>query len=425
MKGEILRVSGVLKNAAGRYSNDILTGAERMATQLTKKLYAARGTEAPWYKGWELDDEERERFRQISLASKEAKERATRGECEAPKHPIPTPALDPGTLMPRLERNGLRSLSLFSGGGGLDIGFDRAGYEHVASYEILSFAGEVLKAAHPDWTVFSGDDGDVTQVDWTKYQGQVDVLHGGPPCQPFSHAGNRRGADDVRDMIPELVRAVLEAKPAAFVCENVSGLATKKFEPYLEEAVFSPLKGRYHVQMFTLEAAQFGVPQRRKRVFFVGFRDKGAFKRFAKPMPTHVWETAGGEPSNLPRTMGAREALGLPEREFDSLAPTLRSGLTGPRHSTSAVNSATALRQWNALEIWPNGVAGDREAASSFVAKNGHFRLSIADCMVLQGFPADWPIQAPVYKALGLIGNSVAPPMGYAVAQAVAAALAE
>lgn len=395
-----------------------------MATQIKGKPYTARGTDAPWYKGRELDESERQRFRKISLASKEAKEKAQRGECEAPKHPIPTPTLDPADLMPCMGPNGLRALSLFSGGGGLDIGFDRAGYTHVASYEILPFAGEVLKAARPSWQVFSGHDGDVTQVDWRRYRGSVDVLHGGPPCQPFSHAGNRRGAEDVRDMIPELVRAVLAVRPAAFVCENVPGLATKRFKPYLEENVFAPLNGRYQIHMFTLEAADFGVPQRRKRVFLVGFRNEGAFSRFVPPMATHVKSGGDGKQSNLPHTKGAREALGLPEIGFDALAPTLRSGLTGPRHSTSAVNSATALRDWAKLQIWPNGVAPNRQAAASFVAKNGHFRLSLADCMVLQGFPSDWPISAPVYKGLGLIGNSVAPPMGYAVAVSVAMALA-
>jgi hypothetical protein len=69
---------------------------------------------------------------------------------------------------------------------------------------------------------------------------------------------------------------------------------------------------------------------------------------------------------------------------------------------------SAALRHWGELGIWPNGVAADREKASAFVASNGHFRLSIADRMLLHGFPSDWPIKAPIYKALALIGNSVA-----------------
>ncbi|MEG3163799.1 DNA (cytosine-5-)-methyltransferase [Sphingomonas sp. PB2P19] len=394
-----------------------------MATRLSDKPYASSGTEAPWYKGRDIDDRERARFRDISLASKEAKKRAVSGECLQPKYEIPTPNLSPSSLMPQLPENKIRALSLFSGGGGLDIGFERAGYRHVASYELLSFAGDLLKAARPDWNIFSGDDGDVTKVDWSKYKGRVDVLHGGPPCQPFSHAGNRQGAADARDMIPEFVRAVLDVEPKAFLCENVSGLATKKFEPYLKEYFFDPLSPKYSIFMFKLEASDFGVPQRRRRVFMVGFKTKAAARRFEPPRPTHQWELDTGVLSNLPFTMGARSALGLGDIGVDALAPTLRSGLTGPRHTTSVVNSATAAKQWAQLAIWPNGVAPTREAASAFIAKDNHFRLSILDCMVLQGFPADWPIEPPVYKALGLIGNSVAPPMGYAVAAAIAAAL--
>jgi DNA (cytosine-5)-methyltransferase 1 len=121
--------------------------------------------------------------------------------------------------------------------------------------------------------------------------------------------------------------------------------------------------------------------------------------------------------------MGVREALGLAHIGYDALAPTLRSGLTGPRHTTSILNSVTALKVWNQLKIWPNGVALTRELASNYVAKDGHFRLSVPDCMMIQGFPSDWPIGAPAYFALGLIGNAVAPPVGYHLALAVAAAL--
>lgn len=392
-----------------------------------RKAYVAQGTDSAWYSGWNLEEEQRARFRLMSLASKEAKARALAGDCDAPKHAIPIARLDPAALMPILAPNGLRSLSLFSGGGGLDIAFERAGFGHVASYDILDFAGAVLSKARPNWRVFSGDAGDVTQVQWREYKGEVDVLHGGPPCQPFSFAGRRKGAEDVRDMIPQFVRAVKAVEPRAFVCENVGGLTSKRFESYLGEVFFTPLSRSYHIKTLSLEASQFGVPQRRRRVFLVGFRRRRDFDRFSPPSPTHHWlgALAQAEKSSqeLLRTMGARAALGLPDIGFDGLAPTLRSGLTGPRHSTSVLNSATAAKQWAELAIWPNGVAPNREAASAFVAKNNHFRLSVQDCMVLQGFPPDWPLDLPVYKSLGLIGNSVAPPMGYAVARSVAAAL--
>jgi DNA (cytosine-5)-methyltransferase 1 len=388
-------------------------------TKEDERAYLRRGTDAPWYSGWDLTELERDRFRQISLTARLAKAKALSGECDQPRHLIPTPKLDPLTLMPQQLAHSLSALSLFSGGGGLDIAFERAGFDHAASYDILEDTGAVLGAARPDWMVFSGPRGDVTSVNWARYRGSVDVIHGGPPCQPFSHAGRQLGAEDARDMVPQLVRAVVAVRPKAFVCENVAGLASKKFESYLQRTIFDPLQGRYHVRKFTLDAADFGVPQRRRRIFFVGFSNSQAATAFRVPTATHAFNG----PSNLQRTFGAREALGLTDIGYDDLAPTLRSGFTGPRHTTSVVNSSTAARHWAALKIWPNGVAKDREAAAIFHAKNGDFRLSVADCLVLQGFPGDWPLSGAVYRSLGLIGNSVAPPMGFAVAKAVAAAI--
>jgi DNA (cytosine-5)-methyltransferase 1 len=121
--------------------------------------------------------------------------------------------------------------------------------------------------------------------------------------------------------------------------------------------------------------------------------------------------------------MGIREALGLPEVGVDGLAPTLRSGFTGPRNSTSVLNSVASQRMWAELRIWPNGVAPSREEASLFVAKDHHFRMAVQDCALMQGFPSDWIFAGSVYKALGQIGNSVAPPVAYPVAKAVASAL--
>jgi len=387
------------------------------------KQLTSRGTDTPWYQGWDISEQERAKFRATTLASQEAKRKASTGQTKERNHPVYNARLDPLDLMPQLDRHGLSALSLFSGGGGMDIGFDRAGFDHVASYEIMEGAAAVLRSAHPDWSVFGGEHGDVRSVDWAKYRGKIDVLHGGPPCQPFSSAGRQNGAADVRDMIPEFVRAVLAIRPRAFVCENVSGLATKRFEDYVKSTVFEPLQKHYVVRQFILNAADFGVPQTRRRVLFVGFADPGEAALFEVPAPTHRHDRSTGFPDNLPTTMGVRAALGLPDIGFDALSPTLRSGLTGPRHTTSVLSSVSALKQWNRLGVWPNGVAVDREAASAYVVKNGDFRLSLPDCLVLQGFPGDWPVGKPVYFALGLIGNSVAPPMAYNLATSISKAL--
>jgi DNA (cytosine-5)-methyltransferase 1 len=364
----------------------------------------------------------------MARSSAKAKRHAENGA--EPVHPLFEPALDPGLLMPALPRCELRALSLFSGCGGLDLGFDLAGFTHAASYELLEFAADTIRANRPDWKVFSGVQGDVTTVDWDQYARQIDVIHGGPPCQPFSTAGRRQGSRDPRDMIPEFVRAVLAIEPAAFVVENVAGLLTSKFSSYVRETVYKPLQRDYTIVAFELEAAKFGVPQRRRRVFFVGFRDVAAFHRFTRPSPTHRVPSETDSASDdfgfddeLPVTQGVRAALGLPTTDYDSIAPTIRCTLTGPRGTTSIVSSTSAMKEWQKLGIWANGVGANREAARRFAAKDGHYRLSVDQCALLQGFPATWQFRDAVHRMLGQIGNSVAPPMAYNVAVAIRAAL--
>ncbi|MGO3649984.1 DNA cytosine methyltransferase [Agrococcus casei] len=327
--------------------------------------------------------------------------------------------------MPQLSKNDVPTLSLFSGGGGLDLGFERAGFKHEGSWEWMAEAAKTLETARPDWTVFGGDAGDVQNVDWRPYRGNVGVIHGGPPCQPFSNAGKRRGALDPRDMWPEFVRSVLTVRPEAFVAENVAALASSKFSDYVDSTILSPLGKFYHIKMVTLQAFEFGVPQVRKRVFFFGFRNKALFKRWSRPEVKFALPGDDSASDSLLTVMGAREALGLPDTGYDAVLPTIRSGLSGPRHTTSILSSVSAQKRFEALEIWPNGVAATREAASAFVAKNGHFRLSVPDVALLQGFPADWRFSGAVYMQLGQIGNSVAPPVAYAVAKSVSQALAK
>jgi len=390
----------------------------------TIQLYHSDGTKAPWYNGWDLTEEQRDIYRKRSIESKLAKTNAIKNGIKS-IHPIYVPNLNPLDLMPKLSSNTLKSLSVFSGCGGLDIGFERAGFSHVASFELFERFSETLQVNRPHWNVYGGEEGDVRLVNWKKFEGAVDVVHGGPPCQPFSSAGRQKGEEDSRDMIPEFIRAIGELKPKAFVMENVYALTSKKFSSYLKNQIFIPLKNKgYKLHFFELKAEHFGVPQIRKRIFLVGFRDSNSHKKYKLPQPTHCSEHLGSNseqalPFESMQTMGVRKALGLPDIGFDALAPTIRSGLTGPRHTTSILSSASAQKKWEKLKIWPNGVALTKEKAQAFPAKHDFYRLSIPDCAIMQGFPPEWFFGKAVYIALGQIGNSVAPPVAYHVAVSV------
>ena len=142
---------------------------------------------------YELSDQKREWYRRVSAWSRQRKQAASRGKLATGAKDVNVPNLDPARLMPQKAPHGLRALSLFSGGGGLDLAFERAEFEHVASFDILEICGATLRRSRPGWRVLSGSAGDVCEVDWASFKDGVDIVHGGPPCQPFSVAGKEKG----------------------------------------------------------------------------------------------------------------------------------------------------------------------------------------------------------------------------------------
>lgn len=212
----------------------------------------------------------------------------------------------------------MRSVELFAGAGGMAMGLGRAGFGHAAVLEWNKHACETFRLNQlagvsdvGDWPLFEGD---VRHFDYQSLVNQVDVVSGGPPCQPFSLGGKHRGRSDTRDMFPEAVRAIRELRPRAFIFENVKGLLRKSFDSYFGYIIlqlnYPGLMARpneqweqhlsrlerhhtstkrqveYKVVYRLLNAADYGVPQKRERVFIVGFRsDLGV--RWSFPEPTH------------------------------------------------------------------------------------------------------------------------------------------
>ena len=191
----------------------------------------------------------------------------------------------------------MKSVELFSGCGGLALGLSKAGFEHVLMVERNSHAVKTIRqnkergVAHVrDWNVTEVD---VRELDWSPLRG-IDLVAGGPPCQPFSIGGVAAGHHDDRDMWPEAIRAVDEMWPKAFLFENVRGLGRPVFADYfswIQESLRRPHlrrrrgeshanhkrrllreKEAYHVIAMSVNAADFGAPQKRHRIIVAGVR---------------------------------------------------------------------------------------------------------------------------------------------------------
>jgi DNA (cytosine-5)-methyltransferase 1 len=221
------------------------------------------------------------------------------------------------------------SIELFTGGGGLAIGMHKAGFRHLLAIEFDRRACQTLRAGRkaipydPEVGIPSSLDdpwplveGDIHEQGFGRWEGLVDVVAGGVPCQPWSLGGVHKGYEDKRNLWPQLLRCVRETKPRAIIAENVKGLLRPSFAPYynyiirqLKAPFEEPLEGedwrdhdrrlekllaeddydrtkRYDVTFKLVNAADYGVPQVRWRVFVVAFR---------KDLGLEGWEIPDGK----------------------------------------------------------------------------------------------------------------------------------
>jgi len=174
----------------------------------------------------------------------------------------------------------LRGVDLFSGAGGLTLGFKRAGIHPIVSIDKSRDALDTYKVHTPEPEHLCAD---IRDVDLSPYERATSIVYGGPPCQPFSTGGLRRGRKDSRDMLPAFLDAVRVLHPAVVFMENVPGLAVKSRIGYLHNLVNELERLGYRTSWSVLSAADYGVPQKRRRLFVVGAR---AF-RFWFPRPSH------------------------------------------------------------------------------------------------------------------------------------------
>jgi len=323
----------------------------------------------------------------------------------------------------------VNAITLFAGAGGADLGMRAAGVHHLACVEGWPVACETLKAAgFPSVNAWIGEDGPLPAWQWQG--GAVDLLWGSPPCQPYSAAGKRLGADDPRDGWPATLEAIRTIRPRWVIIENVGGAPIRSWALDLHGGLFEP--GQFaHVSTRTLDAADWGLPSHRVRQFLVA-----GPKPYRWPEPTHCGPDApvGARVRLLP-WVGFGAALGLVPGS--TLTPGNGGHLPAPRCASEPAHAVTALgaqylmqpaagvctteekgtRASAASGFTFNG-GPDRASDSLFLA-TGRRRLTWQECAVLLGFPADYPFAGGIGAKYKQIGNAVAPVMAEALARQV------
>lgn len=315
----------------------------------------------------------------------------------------------------------MRFVSFFTGCGGMDVGLETVGWEHVAAFEINEVFCETLRSNRPGWTVFGPpkSSGDVSRFEEvsrtldkivdTPFDG---LFVGGPPCQPFSIAANQRFAksgDNFKrigfahpengNLLAAFIRLVVAYRPKAFLVENVPGLRDVDNGVQLAQAIKFLRDNKYSVQEpWMLDAADYGVPQHRMRLFLVGHRGHGNLRK-PKPQGTRVGagsvlgdqldkglrntETRKHKANSVLRYMkvryGKREHLG----RVDRLDPTLPS--------------KTVI------------AGGTRGGGRSHLHPEVPRTLSVRECARLQSFPDDFVFRGSSARQFTQVGNAVPP----------------
>lgn len=379
----------------------------------------------------------------------------------------------------------MKAVELFAGAGGLGMGISKAGFEPTQVIEWDRWCCDTIRenrkasngpVAHWPEPI----EGDVRARDFQDLRGKIDLVSGGPPCQPFSLGGKHRAHDDRRDMWSEAVRAVREMEPRAFIFENVKGLTRASFATYLayivQQLTYPDLTRwpdedwsahlarleqhhtagsasglRYNVVWQVLNAANYGVPQRRERVVFVGFRsDLGIAWNFPEATYTLdalLWDQCATERywdrhkvsrmdrrldqrlyargMNLvvpPKTKAwrtVRDAIaGLPEPEDWSAGSVanhrLQPGARAyPGHTGSPLDEAAKT-----LKAGVHGVPGGE---NMLARPDGTVRyFTVRESARLQTFPDDYVLHGSWSEAMRQLGNAVPVELAAVIATNVA-----
>ena len=323
-------------------------------------------------------------------------------------------------------------ISLFSGAGGLDLGFKNAGFEIVIANEYDKSIWETYEKNHST-PLIKGDIRKINSDEFLKVSKTIDGIIGGPPCQSWSEAGALRGiSDDRGKLFFEFIRLLEDIQPKFFVAENVSGMMSKRHLEAVQNIInlFGNAGIGYDVFIQTLNASDYGVPQDRKRVFYVGFR-KDLQVKFEFPAPLKTKISLKDSIFDLRNT--ATPALEKNKSHGDKLAILNHEYFIGD--FSTIFMSRNRVRTWEQQSftiqagarhapIHPQAPVMVNVGKDKFQFVEGkeelYRRLSVRECARIQTFPDDFKFYySSLADAYKMIGNAVPVKLAEAVANQI------
>lgn len=329
-----------------------------------------------------------------------------------------------------MKRNSLKIVSLFAGAGGLDLGFQKAGFEVIYANEYDKSIWETYEKNHKAPL----DKRDIRKIESNEIP-DCDGIIGGPPCQSWSEAGALKGIEDARgQLFYDFIRILKDKQPKFFVAENVSGMLSKRHEEAVNNIISLFESAGYNMNIKLLNANDYDVPQDRLRVFYIGFR-KDLNVDFKFPEPHDIKPTLKDAIWDLKENV--LPALDKNKTNGDDCKISNHEYLTGSY--SSMYMSRNRVRSWDEPSFTIQ--AGGRHAPIHpqapkmiEVGKNKRIfetgkedlyrRLSVRECARIQTFPDNFKFYYnDLVTAYKMIGNAVPVNLAYNVAKSISEAL--
>lgn len=325
-------------------------------------------------------------------------------------------------------------ISLFSGCGGLDLGFEKAGFVIPVANEFDPKIYETYKRNHPHTHLIEGDIRNVEKKDILPYiRGEVDGIIGGPPCQSWSEAGSLRGIEDSRgQLFFDYIRILKDIRPKFFLAENVKGMLANRHNEAVQNILNLFEEAGYNVSLTLVNAKDYGVAEERKRVFYIGFRKdlnihfvfpKGSTTEDSKKRTLRdvIWDLQDSAVPAGAKNHHNPESINNNEYYTGAFSPIFMSRNRVKDWNEQAFTVQASGRQCQLHPQAPKMVKYDKNDCR-FVEGKEHLyrRMTIREIARIQGFPDDFQFMyIDTNNAYKMIGNAVPVSLAYEIAKAI------